>query len=982
MNNRYLSIALLSAICAAVPVSFTSCNNYDDEINSLQKQIDGFTATVAELQKRIEDGAVITAVEKTADGIVVKTSKGDYNITNGQNGTAGKDADVWTIGADGYWYKNSQKTEYRALGETGPQGPQGDKGDKGDTGATGATGAPGPQGPQGEQGDKGDKGDTGATGAAGATGATGNFYRPNTKTGCFDLCDADGKVIEETQIPYTAPGAISAVYSGNKIIFTGIDGTSTPVEIQIGTPVGSLVFIPSVMSTVVPAYPTTDEPFYYLPTYLDESKYNASTRQFNGQSWNKSNQVTLEYRINPAKAYVVDNPVVGFVNRTVTSRSNGDKTNLLNMVQASAASGELNVVTTINATNLGNNKNIVAARLNNGQDVITSSDYIAVTATSVTTRIYNKLAASKPVYFYDRNKSVTPGEGSDFIKTIVPLTAAANVNCVYDGSVDLLSYVDLWCPSVSKPLSDLNFYGASYKFSYPSEYLSDDALRTNQQWFGKLEGSTFSANSANLTEGLTPAIDRTPVVRVDAYMPDNSGAERMVASAYIKIQFVRQATQTPGDLTKKTIDMTEKPFNYSQLTATNSLVGEMTWQDVNNMIYGSQGLAVDNFWNNYEQNYSVVVTTTAQNGTKVTLNPNQQTATVDTPFSPTGLADNGITCNVLLTSNNTQTSDIKFQVNHKAKTDITYKNVAGKGAEYVITITLTPKNPKAYQPIEIVQKFYVKNDFQPYTFNPVFYNSTTGYVQVKGEPTDNGYAMRMGIAQAFEVINGKNIFQYFADGNANTKFGNVLANPEIAFGFTGTHAGVEYGAPNMPDRTVGLTNELSGDSKKVTMNYSIKLVNNENLSNNFGVEFINPFVAGTSNGFTVDTAIPQPVTQSVEPYVIVNERAGGKVIYSWDNTANDLVLSQDRAIDFYKLETSQVSVAYAWDTTTADYKEFFNNVNTGSASYLRLNNGNVEFFTTANIIRDYTLYVNATVTFEDLSKVVVKIPVKFPKNVK
>lgn len=34
-------------------------------------------------------------------------------------GTPGTDADVWTIGTDGYWYKNGVKTNYKAVGEDG-----------------------------------------------------------------------------------------------------------------------------------------------------------------------------------------------------------------------------------------------------------------------------------------------------------------------------------------------------------------------------------------------------------------------------------------------------------------------------------------------------------------------------------------------------------------------------------------------------------------------------------------------------------------------------------------------------------------------------------------------------------------------------------------------------------------------------------------------------------------------------------------------
>ena len=37
----------------------------------------------------------------------------------GMIGVAGRDADMWTIGDDGYWYRNGEKTTYRAVAQDG-----------------------------------------------------------------------------------------------------------------------------------------------------------------------------------------------------------------------------------------------------------------------------------------------------------------------------------------------------------------------------------------------------------------------------------------------------------------------------------------------------------------------------------------------------------------------------------------------------------------------------------------------------------------------------------------------------------------------------------------------------------------------------------------------------------------------------------------------------------------------------------------------
>ena len=307
-------------------------------------------------------------------------------------------------------------------------------------------------------------------------------------------------------------------------------------------------------------------------------------------------------------------------------------------------------------------------------------------------------------------------------------------------------------------------------------------------------------------------------------------------------------------------------------------------------------------------------------------------------------------------------------MNNLAKTDLTYKDINGKGAEYVITITLQPNNQKAYQPIVITQKFYVKDDFQPYTFNANFYNPATGNVQTKGEVTENGWAMQMNIAQAFTNVNGKDIFGYYADKNANIKFGNVMANPEIAFDFVNTtHAGVDYTKP-----MVFLTEPLTGN-KTWAMKYTVKLVNGESKSNNFGVEFINPFAAGTISKIELNANQIGTVTGDAAKSVNVVEAGTSNAIYSY--VGNALALSA-KATGTFKLNADQVSVEYAWNTTKGDYKVFTDNLPSKDQLVLSAD-GTITYEATANLIVTRTLYINATVTFEDLSKVEVEIPVIF-----
>ena len=147
-KSKIFSYLFIGLLATGAMGTVTSCKDYDDDISNLQKQIDANAEAIKNIEALIKSGSVITNVAQATDGVTVTLSDGNkFTIKNGakgDKGDAGTPGTVWTIGDDGFWYKDGVKTSYYALGT------KGDKGDKGDTGATGA---------QGEKGDKGDKGD-------------------------------------------------------------------------------------------------------------------------------------------------------------------------------------------------------------------------------------------------------------------------------------------------------------------------------------------------------------------------------------------------------------------------------------------------------------------------------------------------------------------------------------------------------------------------------------------------------------------------------------------------------------------------------------------------------------------------------------------------------------------------------------------------------------------------------------------------------
>ena len=85
MKRKYFSALLMGALTIASVSTFTSCKDYDDDIDNLQRQIDDLSKTLSELQTKINDGSILKSVEFDGNGgiIVTVTKNGTdtpYNI--------------------------------------------------------------------------------------------------------------------------------------------------------------------------------------------------------------------------------------------------------------------------------------------------------------------------------------------------------------------------------------------------------------------------------------------------------------------------------------------------------------------------------------------------------------------------------------------------------------------------------------------------------------------------------------------------------------------------------------------------------------------------------------------------------------------------------------------------------------------------------------------------------------------------------------
>ena len=98
--------------------TFTSCKDYDDDITNLQTQITANADAIKALQDKVNNGMWVTSVAAIEGGFTITFSDGQsYQIVNGKNGEKGKDGTQITIGEDGYWYFDGEKSEYKAVAD-------------------------------------------------------------------------------------------------------------------------------------------------------------------------------------------------------------------------------------------------------------------------------------------------------------------------------------------------------------------------------------------------------------------------------------------------------------------------------------------------------------------------------------------------------------------------------------------------------------------------------------------------------------------------------------------------------------------------------------------------------------------------------------------------------------------------------------------------------------------------------------------------
>ena len=563
MNKKFLSAILFGALMVSSTGTFVSCKDYDDDIENLQDQINANAEAIKTINDLVANGSVISSVEPTANGIIIKLSDGkSYTIENGKDGNDGKPADVWTIGEDGFWYKNDQKTEYKAVGSNGTNG---------------------------------------------ADGVNGGFYRPNTATGNFDyvVVDKDGKeTVKDSGITWKVGGSnITAVVTDRDVILQGVPGIPDgKVVIPRNNVLRSLVFVPEVYVEGIPGMR------YYNVAYTrqDLDKKNTKNEAFKDikdGAVELNRGILAQYHVNPSCVNKSELQVLNLATRNVpyltrsadfeakaTYKDFKDGLLTVGIELGKGVSSWLDQ---------GTNDSVPVAALQvirEGKDTITS-DYATLYKAAVkNVRIANPNAKAEEHYRFAINDNTLKAKDSKVVlgdKIVWNETPQDYKDCdttLVDGSsLDLMSLVSAHGLMENQDCAklDTETYGWTWKFEVVTGYVLG-ANQTPQDKFVTLEADGHTLKTTVYgDDSQGAAIGRTPIIRVT--LIDEAG--KIVSGAYIKLQIVKEDVPSREQIE---IDLGEAKFSCKGYS------DEVDTKMMNQLIYNVVGMSKDAFHNHFD----------------------------------------------------------------------------------------------------------------------------------------------------------------------------------------------------------------------------------------------------------------------------------------------------------------------------------------------------------------------------------------------
>ena len=583
MKRKYLSALLMGALTVASVSTMTSCKDYDDDINNLQGQIDALSKTLSELQTKINDGSILKSVESDGNGgIKVTVTKNgtdtSYNIKQGEQGAAGKDADVWKIGEDGYWYKNDTKTEYKALGT---------------------------------------KGETGETGATGAAGKDGKYYVPNPETGTFWVYGDGDKAAYDSKIVYTATNedVITAVWDNDNLTLTNVAGApGKKIVVSLSSALKSLVFDPDFYYAGIEAFDFAT--YKYNPATVKvvdaDGDYSQDAPTVADDAFTYAPDLAATYFLNPSNAKMSNDAAkYSFIayNKDYVSRAAADYGSTFKVESADLTTkGKVTVHAKYNGNAIkniaeNNQVTVLALQYTSGDSVVTS-DFAAIKAST-----YSKLVLNNPTL---QHVDAIPSHLYQTAKDAINHDAQIHVAWNSKG-IDLREYVNTdrtydkdenpTCKAWDKNAAEGLVEKSGFKYSFELVGYKSGDNKTSQSAHAAIASNGYTLRPQMTAGGKQQAygaaqneatIGREPLVRVILKDTVNN---KIAAVGYIKVVIEKTVAENKAE----EVDLVTVNKPYTIACGDNNIdLQKVTWAQVEEQLYAKLNMSKEAFEDAYE----------------------------------------------------------------------------------------------------------------------------------------------------------------------------------------------------------------------------------------------------------------------------------------------------------------------------------------------------------------------------------------------
>lgn len=694
-------------------------------------------------------------------------SNGDsYTITNGKDGakgadgaagapgTPGKDADIWKIGDDGYWYKNETKTDWKAVGTDGAAG---------------------------------------AAGTAGTPGKDGKYYVPNPQTGTFFVYGDGDKDAYDSGVSYLASGIITATWSKDVLTLNGVKNEAgEQIVINLTTDLKALVFSPEYYYQGIEAFEMAT--YKFKPKTVKEvdpdGNYKTDAPTTASAFFNYAPDMTASYFLNPANAKVEDKAeLFSFISadKEYTRATVAKRDFRVEKVDLSK-SGMVTVHTKYNGDAVksiaADNQVTVLALQYKGVNGTVTSDFAAVRATAYTDLQLNLASdphACNHLYATAARAINNPAQANLKYNDDkgIDLRELINTDRVYQGGT---------CQGWDKNAKEDLVKQAGFKYSFELVGYQEGANETSQSAHaaiaadgytmraqmpegGKQQPYGYSAEKANNLQN--PAtINREPLVRVILTDTVNN---KIASVGYLKFKITNKDTQDQQQVfpmatvtTPYTIDCGDN----------NVMKQDLKWFDIEEQIIAQLSLSKTQFETTYDYEGAAL---DLDQFDKAELN-----ATALLPVNKIGVVQH-TTQDV----NGTETEVLKWAVNNQ-KAYAAFKSGKTSLTTYI--------------------RFTKKTDATSVA-KPDYVNSADKYVYVKFTWTPS--AINLTPSTAFD--NGSKLVSYWYGANkldANSGFAEIHGNVEAVGSTDNLKNGAETAAAN-DEFVFNISNTLKGNKLAV-----------------------------------------------------------------------------------------------------------------------------------------------------------------------